>query len=104
VLGRPDGADVRLRALLAALPVGAIVATLPAMRRSRGASLNGVLREEAARHGLRVVDVWVDSARRGRWFGAAYHPNDVGHAAWADAVLAAVRRGAGKAGGGAAAE
>jgi lysophospholipase L1-like esterase len=105
VLGRPGGADVRLRALLAALPAGAIVATLPAMRRNRGAAaLNGVLREEAARHGLRVVDVWVDSARRGRWFGAAYHPNDVGHAAWADAVLAAVRRGAGQAGGGAAAE
>jgi len=105
VLGRPGGVDVRLRALLAALPAGAVVGTLPAMRRNRGAMvLNAVLREEAARRGLRVVDVWVDSARRGRWFGAAYHPNDVGHAAWADAVLAAVRRGVGQAGGSAAAD
>jgi acyl-CoA thioesterase I len=103
VLGRPGAVEVRLRALLAALPAGAVVATLPAMRRNRAAvALNAVIREEAARHGLRVVDVWADSARRGRWFGADYHPNDVGHAAWAEAVLGAVRRGAGQAGGAAA--
>jgi lysophospholipase L1-like esterase len=92
VLGRPRDADTRLRALLAALPAGAVVATLPVTRRSRpAAALNATLREEAARRGLRVVDVWDDSGRRGRWFGAQYHPNDVGHAAWARAVLAAVR-------------
>jgi hypothetical protein len=94
VLGRPRDADTRLRTLLAALPAGAVVATLPGTRRTRPAvALNATLREEAARHGLRVVDVWDDSARRGRWFGAQYHPNDVGHAAWARAVLAAVRPG-----------
>jgi lysophospholipase L1-like esterase len=92
VLGRPEDAETRVRALLAALPAGAVVATFPGMRRNRGAVvLNGVLADEAARRGLRVVDVWDDSARRGRWFGADYHPNDVGHAAWAGAVLAAVR-------------
>ena len=106
VLGRPAGADTRLRTLLAALPPGAVVATLPAMRRNRGAvALKAVLREEATRHGLRIVDVWADSGRRGRWFGAAYHPNDVGHAAWAAAVLAAAHRtGAGRPDGAAAAE
>ena len=100
VLGRPGGVDARLRSLLAALPAGAVVGTLPTMRRNRGAvALNAVLHEEAVRHGLRVVDIWVDSGRRGRWFGADYHPNDVGHAAWAEAVLAAVHpTGAGPAG------
>jgi lysophospholipase L1-like esterase len=92
VLGRPRGADSRLRTLLAALPAGAVVATLPELRRNRtAAALNAILREEAARHGLRVVDPWADSGRRGRWYGADYHPNDVGHAAWARAILAAVR-------------
>jgi lysophospholipase L1-like esterase len=91
VLGGADGTEARLCELLAALPAGAVVATLPAMRRTRGAgTLNALLRTEATRRGLRVADVWQDSARRGRWFGADYHPNDVGHAAWAAAVLAAV--------------
>jgi lysophospholipase L1-like esterase len=94
MFGRPTGVDVRLRTLLAALPAGAVVATFPGVRRNRTAlALNAVLREEATRHGLRVVDVWADSARRGRWFGAEYHPNDVGHTGWAQAVLDAVHRG-----------
>jgi lysophospholipase L1-like esterase len=92
VFGRPWGADARLRTLLAALPAGAVVATLPVLRRMPGtASLNDTLRREAAERGLRVIDPWADNARRGRWYGADYHPNDVGHAAWARSVLAAVR-------------
>jgi lysophospholipase L1-like esterase len=92
VPGRPVDAQERLRTLLAALPAGAVVATLPVQRRRPGtSSLNATLRSEAAEHGLRVIDPWDDSARRGRWYGADYHPNDVGHAAWARAVLAAVR-------------
>ena len=92
VFGRPWGADARLRTLLAALPAGAVVATLPVLRsRARTDPLNATLRREAEEHGLRVIDPWTDSARRGRWYGADYHPNDVGHAAWARAVLAAVR-------------
>jgi hypothetical protein len=92
VSGRPQGAEARLRTLLAALPAGAVVATLPVLRRSRTApGLNATLRRAAVEHGLRVIDPWQDSERRGRWFGADYQPNDVGHAAWARAVLAAVR-------------
>jgi acyl-CoA thioesterase I len=95
VVGAADGpgdTEERLRTLLAALPAGAVVATLPVLRRRPGTvSLNAVLRSGAAEHGLRVIDPWDDSARRGRWYGADYHPNDVGHAAWARAVLAAVR-------------
>ena len=92
VYGRPWGADARLRTLLAALPAGAVVATLPVLRRNRATvRLNATLRREAAEHGLSVIDPWDHSAGRGRWYGADYHPNDVGHAAWARAVLAAVR-------------
>jgi len=92
VLGRPRGVESRLRALLAALPEGAVVATLPQVWSTRtSATLNAVVRDEAARRGLRVADVWDASPRRGRWCGACYQPNDVGHARWAAAILAAVR-------------
>jgi lysophospholipase L1-like esterase len=92
VLGRPRGVEARLRALLAALPEGTVVATVPPVWSTRAcAALNAVVREEAARRGLRVADVWDASPRRGRWCGACYLPNDVGHARWAAAILAAVR-------------
>ncbi len=92
VLGRPRGVEARLRTLLAALPEGAVVATLPPVWGTRNsAALNAVVREEAARRGLRAADVWDPSPRRGRWYGSSYQPNDVGHAQWAAAVLAAVR-------------
>ena len=88
VLARPRGVEARLRALLAALPEGAVVATLPPVWSTRtSAALNAVVHEEAARRGLRVADVWDASPRRGRWCGACYQPNDVGHARWAAAIL-----------------
>ena len=90
--GRPRGVETRLRALLTALPEGAVIATLPPVWSTRtSAALNAVVREEAARRGLRVAHVWDASPRRGRWSGAFYQPNDLGHARWAAAVLAAVR-------------
>jgi GDSL-like Lipase/Acylhydrolase family len=92
VLGRPRGVEARLRALLAELPEGSVIATLPPVWSTRtSAVLNALVREEAGRRGLRVADVWDASPRRGRWCGACYQPNDVGHARWATAILAAVR-------------
>jgi lysophospholipase L1-like esterase len=92
VRGRPRGVETRLRALLAALPEGAVIATLPPVWSTRtSAARSAVVREEAARRGLRVAHVWDASPRRGRWCGAFYQPNDLGHARWAAAVLAAVR-------------
>ena len=92
VRSRPRANEARLRALLAALPEGAVVATLPPVGSTRSsAALNASVRKEAARRGLRVADVWDASPRRGRWYGASYQPNDVGHARWAAAVLAAAR-------------
>jgi lysophospholipase L1-like esterase len=88
VLGRPWGADARLRALLAGLPEGTVVGTLPESRRTRAAAaLNGTLRDEAARRRLRVVHL---GDRNGTWYGTDYHPNDVGHAAWARTLVDAV--------------
>ena len=99
VQGRPRGVETRLRALLAALPEGAVIATLPPVWSTRtSAALNAVVREEAARRGLRVAHVWDASPRRGRWCGAFYQPNDLGHARWAAAVLAAVRGDVGRPG------
>jgi lysophospholipase L1-like esterase len=92
VLGKPGGADDRLGTLLAALPAGAVVATVPELRSNRtAAALNTTLREEAARRDLRVVDLWNDGGQQGRWYGADFHPNDVGHATWAKVLLDAVR-------------
>jgi lysophospholipase L1-like esterase len=91
VVGRPEGAEERLRALLAALPAGAVVATLPELYGNPTATaLNVVLREEAARNDLRVVDLWDDGGRQGRWYGSDFHPNDVGHAEWATVLLNAM--------------
>jgi hypothetical protein len=92
VRGRPRGVEARLRALLAALPEGAVIAALPPVWSTRtSAALNAVVREESARRGLRVAHVWDASPGRGRWYGASYEPNDIGHARWAAALLAAVR-------------
>lgn len=92
VLGRPRGVEARLRALLAALPEGAVVAAVPPVWSTRtSAALTALVGEEAARRGLRVADVWDANPRSGRWCGACYQPNDVGHARWATAILAAVR-------------
>ncbi len=50
---------------------GRRVATLPPVWSTRtSAALNAVVREEAARRGLRVAHVWDASPRRGRWCGA----------------------------------
>ena len=95
VLGRARAVEARLRTLLAALPEGAVVATVPPVWSTRAsAALNALVREEAGRRGLRVADVGDAGPGRGRWCGACYQPNDVGHARWAAAIVAAVERGA----------
>jgi GDSL-like Lipase/Acylhydrolase family len=90
---RAPGLQDTLRTALAALPPGAVVATVPAGGRDRtAAAVNRLICDEALRHGLRVADLWKGggSSWRGRWTGLRYEPTDVGHAEWAAAVLAAV--------------
>lgn len=88
VTRRTPGLDATLRSLLAAMPRGAIVGTVP-LRGPVAESANAVIREEVVRHGLRVVDlrsVGV-AASRGR---DAVRLNDVGHATWAGVLIAEV--------------
>ncbi|TQM15061.1 SGNH/GDSL hydrolase family protein [Pseudonocardia kunmingensis] len=87
---RVPGADITLRQVLAALPSGSVVGTFA--RGARGgpaAALDAVTREEAAKHRLRVAELppRFGPGSRGR-SGALL--GDVEHAAWAQAVIAAI--------------
>lgn len=86
VVHRVAGLDIALRSMLAALPHGAIVATVP-LRGQTAERANQVIREEAARHGLLLADLGavVGPGNRG-----AVHLNDVGHAAWARVLVQAI--------------
>jgi hypothetical protein len=87
VARRSPGLDTSLRQVLAALPTGAVVGTLP--RGAGGtAAIDAVIREEAARHGLRVAEL---PSRPG--MPLRCDPgllDDVAHAAWAKAVVIAI--------------
>lgn len=76
--------------LLAALPDGAVVATLPQPRRAAQA-VNARIEADSAR--LRVVDLRVSGPQswRGRLAADHFHPNDLGYAGLADAFEDAVR-------------
>lgn len=78
----------QLRTIVARLPAGAIIATIPqGLRADRTAAANRLLREEAPAAGLVVADVW---ARTGPpWHGKlaadGFHPGALGYADWAGA-------------------
>ena len=82
------GLEVTVRSLLAALPRGAIVATVP-LRGSAADATNAVIREEVVRHGLRLADIGVTGGGPGRG-REAVRLNDVGHSTWAKVLIAAI--------------
>jgi hypothetical protein len=87
---RIPGIDTALRQVMASLPVGSVVGTFArGARVGVPAALDAVIREEAARHRLRVAELppRYGPGRRGRG-GSVF--NDVEHAAWAQAVIAAI--------------
>lgn len=88
VARRTPGLDITLRSMIAALPRGAIVATVPLQGPAADAA-NAVIREEVVRHGLRVADLGLTGGgpARGR---EAVRLNDVGHATWSRAIMAAI--------------
>jgi hypothetical protein len=89
VARRTAGVEVALRSMLAAMPRGAVIGTVPLSGRAADAA-NAVIREEVVRHGLRVADLGVVSggvAPRGR---ESVRIGDVGHAAWARIMVAAI--------------
>jgi acyl-CoA thioesterase I len=91
--GRRAALEADMRATAAALPAGALLATLPqGLRPGLAAGVNQVIREEAVRQRLVLVDVW---ARTGPpWAGEFwidhFHPNDRGYRDWADAFIEAL--------------
>jgi lysophospholipase L1-like esterase len=75
-----------MHSLMARLPAGAILATLPAKGSLMAKRLNRVIRAEAGRAGLVVADVDAHlPGWRGRSAGDRFHPNDLGYEAWFDA-------------------
>jgi lysophospholipase L1-like esterase len=87
--GLPDA----FAALLARLPRGSVVATLPD-HRTAAREANAHIAEAAAAGRVRVLDLATDgpSSWRGRLAGDFFHPNDAGYAAIADAFEPLVRR------------
>jgi GDSL-like Lipase/Acylhydrolase family len=88
VARRVAGVDAALRSMLAAMPRGAVIGTVPLTGHAADAA-NAVIREEVVRHGLRLADLGtVTGAQpRGR---EAIRLGDVGHAAWARIMVAAI--------------
>ena len=78
--------------LCAALPPGSVVSTTARgvfERKTR--AVNARVREQAARQGLRVADLWAFTGPPYRGLYAdGFHPNDRGYEQWADAVGAAL--------------
>jgi lysophospholipase L1-like esterase len=78
----------QLRRLMASLPKGAVIATLPQGLRPRKAmAANAVIRAEAPAAGLEVADVWARTGPpwRGKFAEDNFHPAALGYADWAAA-------------------
>jgi lysophospholipase L1-like esterase len=82
-----------LERVLAALPTGAVVATLPrGLGRRRTEILNDVVRTEASARGLVVADVWArtGSPWAGKLAADEFHPSERGYRDWTAAFAAAL--------------
>jgi lysophospholipase L1-like esterase len=82
-----------VRAIVAGLPRGAVIATLPqGLAQAKAERVNEVIREEAPVAGLRVADVWrrTGAPFRGKFAADAFHPNARGYADWAAAFAEAL--------------
>lgn len=89
----PGRFDVDLRAILARLPEGAVVATVPqGLRPARAVEINDLIRAEAPAAGLRVADVWAHTGPpwRGKFAADGFHPGALGYADWARAFVEAL--------------
>jgi lysophospholipase L1-like esterase len=77
-----------LRRVMAQLPKGAVIATIPQGLRPRKAmAANAVIRAEAPPAGLRIADVWARTGPpwRGKFAEDNFHPATTGYADWAAA-------------------
>ena len=89
----PERFDEQLRQILARLPEGAVVATVPqGLRPGRAVEINDLIRTEAPAAGLRVADVWAYTGPpwRGKFSADGFHPGALGYADWARAFAEAL--------------
>lgn len=79
-------------ALCAAMPPGAVVATVArGVFERKTARVNAHLRARAGERGLLVADLWAHTGPPYRGLYAdGFHPNDAGYRQWADAVCEAL--------------
>ena len=78
----------QLREVMARLPPGAVIATLPqGLRPKRAVVVNQMVRAEAPTAGLLVADVWARTGPpwRGKFASDGFHPGALGYADWAAA-------------------
>jgi lysophospholipase L1-like esterase len=85
--------EEEMRRIIARLPEGAIIATLPqGLRPARAAAVNDIIRSEAPVAGLVVADVWAHTG--GSWHGKlaadGFHPGFAGYTEWANAFAEVV--------------
>ncbi len=81
------------RAIVARLPPGAVIATLPqGLAGRRAVQVNALIRTAARHAELGVADVWAHTGPpwQGKYARDMFHPNDVGYADWAAALREAV--------------
>lgn len=91
-----DRIIAQMRRLIASLPAGAVLATIPQGLRPRKAmAVNAVIRAEAPAAGLRVADVWARTGPpwRGKFAEDNFHPAALGYADWAAAFAQALGAG-----------
>ncbi len=82
-----------LREIIARLPPGSVVATLPqGLGRERTEPLNALIRSAAAEAGLRVADVYAHTGPpwEGKFAEDRFHPGALGYAHWAAAFTEAL--------------
>lgn len=76
----------RMRSLVAQLPTGTVISTLPAPRFSvAGQVINRAVRAAAAEHDLGLADVVPNLVLRGGTASDLFHPSDKGYQAWVTA-------------------
>jgi lysophospholipase L1-like esterase len=81
------------RSILAALPRGTVVGTMPqGLGRRKAGQVNALIRSVAPAAGLLVADVWERTGPpwRGKYADDFFHPNELGYADWADALAEAL--------------
>lgn len=89
--GKLSTLNQNMRRLMATLPPTAIVATLPDQGSLMARRLSGVVRTEAAAHGLALADVSAEiDGWRGRTASDGFHPNDAGYDTWVRAFRPAI--------------